>query len=233
MAVKIAAEAVRDSLVKMAALMFEAKEEMIVLKEGFAVLSVDDSARIPLPDVATAAYWTGFPLMNLAFSKAPDANFDHDTHQGDIYIAYNFGSHLMRVRIDTLTGKVEVLRHVASHDVGQVVNPLGIRGQVEGASLFGVGFAHLEKLEYEDGIIQNPNFADYAIPSIMDRIPTESHFVEDPSPRGPFGAKGAGEPPVAAAGAAFANAVSDAIGHRFTALPISPGDIIRALKGEA
>ncbi|MBT3275527.1 MAG: xanthine dehydrogenase family protein, partial [Spirochaetales bacterium] len=97
LAVKKAAEEVRKSLVTMASMMFETKEEMIVLKEGFAVLTVDDNARIPLPDVATAAYWTGFPLMNLTFSKAPAATFDHDTHQGDIYIAYNFGTHLMRV----------------------------------------------------------------------------------------------------------------------------------------
>ena len=60
------------------------------------MLKVDADARIPLSDVATAAYWTGFPLMHLAFSKAPDASFDHETHQGNIYIAYNYGTHLLR-----------------------------------------------------------------------------------------------------------------------------------------
>ncbi len=118
--------------------------------------------------------------MNLAFSQAPPTDYDHDTHQGDIYIAYNFGTHLMKVQIDKYTGEVRVLHHAAAHDVGRVVNPLGLTGQVEGASLIGYGLAHLERIEYVDGIIRNPNFADYAVPSIKDRLPTETIIVEDP-----------------------------------------------------
>jgi CO/xanthine dehydrogenase Mo-binding subunit len=196
------------------------------------VLASDDHARIPLAEVATAAYWTGFPLMHLAFSRAPEAKYDHETHQGDIYIAYNFGTHLMDVRVDRWTGRVEVLRHLAAHDVGRVVNPLGLEGQVEGGSLIGFGLAHLEKIDTEGGHIRNANFADYAVPSILDRLPTETLAVEDPSPAGPFGAKGVGEPPVAGAAAAFANAVADATGVRFTRLPITRADIAAALAAQ-
>ena len=231
MAVYKAATEVRKSLVSMAALMFQTEEENIELREGFAILKMDDSARIPIPNVATAAYWTGFPLMNLTFSKAPDANFDDETHQGDIYIAYNYGTHRMDVRVDRLTGEVKVLSHIAAHDVGRVINPLGLEGQIEGAALMGFGFAHMEKIRYVDGIIRNANFADYALPSIKDRIPTATLAVEDPNPTGPFGAKGAGEPPVAATAAAFANAVADAVGHRFTRLPITREDILEAIRG--
>jgi CO/xanthine dehydrogenase Mo-binding subunit len=168
--------------------------------------------------------------MNLTFSKAPPADYDHDTHQGDIYIAYNFGTHLMQVRIDTYTGAVDVVHHTAAHDVGQVVNPDGAAGQVEGGSLIGFGLGHMEKIEYRDGVIQNPNFADYAVPSIKDRLPTETILVEDPTPNGPYGAKGIGEPPVAGACAAFANAVADALGHRFTKIPITRGDILNIIR---
>jgi len=231
MAVYKAATEVRKSLVSMAALMFQTEEENIELREGFAILKMDDSARIPISNVATAAYWTGFPLMNLTFSKAPDANFDDETHQGNIYIAYNYGTHRMDVRVDRLTGEVKVLHHVAAHDVGRVINPLGLEGQIEGAALMGFGFAHMEKIRYVDGIIRNANFADYALPSIKDRIPTATLAVEDPNPTGPFGAKGAGEPPVAATAAAFANAVADAVGHRFTRLPITREDILEAIRG--
>lgn len=230
MAVLKAAEEVKKSLVTMAGLMMKTDAENIELRDGFAILKMDDNARIPIPDVATAAYWTGFPLMNLAFSKAPDANFDHDTHQGDVYIAYNYGTHRMDVRVDKLTGQVKVLNHLAAHDVGKVINPLGLEGQIEGASLIGFGFAHMEKIRYVDGIIQNANFADYALPSIKDRIPTATISVEDHNPTGPFGAKGAGEPPVAAAGAVFANAVSDAVGVRFKRLPITREDIVEAIE---
>ena len=231
MAVQKAAVEVRKSLVCMAALMMQTDEENIDLRDGFAVLKVGDSARIPMSDVATAAYWTGFPLMNLAFSKAPDANYDEETHQGDIYIAYNYGTHRMDVRVDTMTGEVKVLSHVASHDVGRVINPLGLEGQVEGASLIGYGFAHMERIEYVDGIIRNANFADYAVPSIKDRIPTVSIPVEDTNPTGPYGAKGVGEPPVAATAAVFANAIADAVGFRFTKLPITREDILEVVRG--
>ncbi|RKX77289.1 MAG: hypothetical protein DRP87_09605 [Spirochaetes bacterium] len=232
MAVLKAAQEVKNSLVKMAALMFNTREEKVVLKDGFASLYEDDSARIPLDKVATAAYWNGFPLMNLAFSKAPDANYDHQTHQGDIYIAYNFGTHMMRIRIDRYTGKVEVLKHIAAHDLGKAINPQGVEGQVEGASLMGFGLAHLEEVLYDRGIIQNPNFADYAVPGIKERLPTETVIIEDYNPTGPFGAKGIGEPPVAGAAAAFANAVADATGIRFLRLPITREVILEALRGK-
>ncbi len=232
MAVLKAAGEVKKSLLKMASLMFKAEEEKVELAGGFARLQGVPEAAIPLREVATAAYWSGFPLMNLAFSRAPDASFDHETHQGSIYIAYNFGTHLMRVGVDRLTGRVEVLRHVAAHDVGKVINPAGVVGQVEGASLMGYALAHLEKILYDrEGRILNANFADYAVPTVMDRLPTETILVEHASPTGPWGAKGIGEPPVAGAAAAFANAVADAVGVRFTRLPITREEILSALRG--
>lgn len=230
MAVYKAALEVKSSLVRMASLMLKCGEEQVLLQENFAALRENPQARIPLREVATAAYWSGFPLMHLAFSRAPDAQFDHETHQGDIYIAYNFGTHLIDVRIDRLTGKVEVLRHLAAHDLGRAINPLGVEGQVEGAALIGYGLAHLERVEYEGGHILNANFADYALPSVLDRLPTQTIIVEDPNPTGPYGAKGIGEPPVAGTAAAFANAVADATGTRFTRLPITREDILEALE---
>ena len=231
-AVKLAATEVRESLVAMAARMFKVDESLVVLQNDFAMLSVDANARIPLRDVATAAYWTGYPLMNLAFSKAPDAVFDHETHQGNVYIAYNYGTHLFDIRVDKHTGRVEVLRHLACHDVGKVINPMGLEGQIEGGSLFGFGLAHMEEVLFRDGRIINANFADYALPSIKDRLPTEAMAVEDPNPTGPYGAKGVGEPPVAGAAAAFANAVADATGIRFRRLPITRQEILLALKAK-
>ncbi len=232
MAVLKAAREVAGSLRTMAARMLKCPPEAVRLAEGFAVPAGNPQASLPLAEVATAAYWSGLPLMHLAFSKAPEASFDHETHQGDIYIAYNFGTHLMDVKVDRWTGRVQVLRHLAAHDVGRVVNPLGLEGQVEGGSLIGFAMAHLEKIDTEGGHIRNANFADYAVPSILDRLPTETLVVEEGSPAGPFGAKGAGEPPVAGAAAAFANAVADATGLRFTRLPITRADIAAALAKE-
>ena len=230
-AIETAARAVKESLIKMAALMFKGEESQIYLKDNFACFAPAPDAKIPIAQVATAAYWTGFPLMNLAFSQAPQSNYNHDTHQGDIYVAYNYGSHLFRIRIDKLTGEVKVLNHTACHDVGRVVNPNGFEGQVEGASLMGYALAHMEKIIHDSsGRIRNANFADYAVPTCKDRIPTKALSVEHPSPNGPFGAKGIGEPPVAGAAAAFANAVSNAVGFRFKKLPITKEDILKVLQ---
>lgn len=229
MAVFKAAQEVKKSLIRMASLMLKVDQEQIVFKENFALLKNNDSVRIPLKEVTTAAYWTGFPLMNLAFSKAPEANYDHETHQGNIYIAYNFGTHMMSIRIDRFTGKVKVLQHIAAHDVGKVINPLGVEGQVEGGSLMGFGLAHMEKIVYQEGHIINANLADYAVPTVKDRISTETISVEDFNPTGPFGAKGIGEPPVAGAAAVFANAVANATGVRFRTLPITCEDILMGI----
>lgn len=226
-AVLTAAEAVKESLVTMAGLMFKSPGAPVVLKDNFAILEASPEARIPLDQVATAAYWTGFPLMNLTFSKAPPSNYDHDTHQGDIYVAYNYGSHLVQVRIDKITGEVTVLRHLACHDVGKVINPKGLEGQVEGGSLIGFGLAHMEKIVHSpEGRIINSNFADYAVPTIKDRIPTEVVSIERPTSNGPFGAKGVGEPPVAGTASAFANAISAALGKRVKKLPVTKEDIL-------
>ena len=229
MAVFKAAQEVKKSLVKMASLMFKSEEDQIILEDNFVFLKNNNLAKIPTKEVASAAYWTGFPIMNLAFSKAPEANYNHETHQGDIYIAYNFGTHMMNIRVDRYTGRVKVLQHIAAHDVGKVINLLGIEGQVEGGSLFGFGLAHMEKIIFQEGKIINANFADYAVPTVKDRIPTETILIEDYNPTGPFGAKGVGEPPVAGAAAAFANAVADATGVRFRKLPITREDILTAI----
>lgn len=229
MAVYKAAGEVKKSLLKMAALMFKTEEDNIILKNNFAQLVFDENAKIPLREVCVAAYWTGFPLMNLFFSKAPEANYDQENTQGNIYVAYNYGTHMMSIRIDKLTGEVKVLKHVAVHDAGKVVNPKAFEGQIEGASLTGFGLAHLEKIQYKDGVIQNPNLADYAVPTIKDRIPTETISVETYNPTGPYGVKGIGEPPVSGAAASFANAVAKATGIRFKKLPITRQDILKAI----
>lgn len=91
-----------------------------------------------------------------------------------------------------------MLNYVAVHDVGTVVNPVGARGQVEGGVVQGIGYALTENLRTNDkGVIVNGNLHDYRLPTIVDVPPNiETIFIEtNPSPNGPFGAKGLGEPP--------------------------------------
>jgi CO/xanthine dehydrogenase Mo-binding subunit len=136
----------------------------------------------------------------------------------------------VEVEVDPATGKVEVLKVAAAHDLGRVLNPLNCEQQIEGAVVTGVGTALMEELTLKDGRVLNPNFRDYRIPTAMDSPPVTSLFVEAPHQDGPFGAKGVGEPALAPTAPAIGNAVYDAIGVRIKDLPLTPEKILKALR---
>jgi CO/xanthine dehydrogenase Mo-binding subunit len=102
-----------------------------------------------------------------------------------------------------------------------------------GAAVQGIGWGLFEQMTYdESGGLVTGTFADYALPKASHAPRVDAVIVEVPSDDGPFGAKGVGEPPVVAAAAAIANAVSDAAGTRLTALPISPERVVLAMAKE-
>ena len=137
------------------------------------------------------------------------------------------------VEVDVETGEVEILRLVCVHDVGQVINLGAIQGQIEGGVTQGVGYALIEEVVYEGGVVSNPTLVDYKIPNILDAPPIEYEFIEEPDPTGPFGAKGVGEAVLVPTAAAIANAVEDAVGARVTDLPITPERVLAALNPRA
>lgn len=232
-AVAMAAEKARDKVVEMAASMLEVAPADLDLRDGMVVVKDAPDRAVPLAQVVNALYWTGQPINFEAWSKAPDARFDEQTHQGDIYVEFGYGTHVMEVEVDTETGKVTILRHVAAHDVGKAINRQAVEGQIEGGSLMGIGLGLLEEIKYDErGNLLNPNFTDYLVPTSADAPDTEPVIVEDPGAWGPFGAKGVGEFPVSAAAAALANAVSDALGVPVRQLPVSPEYVLDLLSSQ-
>jgi CO/xanthine dehydrogenase Mo-binding subunit len=133
------------------------------------------------------------------------------------------------VEVDTGTGEVRVLRIVASHDVGTAINPQNVIGQVQGGCIMGLGYALMEKVAVSEGAIKNPKFSEYIIPTTLDIPEMQVTIVESVESTGPFGAKGVGEPALIPTAAAIANAIYDAIGIRFTSLPITPEQIVTAI----
>ena len=129
---------------------------------------------------------------------------------------------------------MKILRLVAGHDVGKVINELAIEGQVEGGATQGLGYALMEDITIGDGSVLNANFYDYRIPTMQDIPDIETFFIESSDPTGPYGAKGVGEPALVPTAAAVANAVYHAAGVRITSLPITPEKVLEALeeKGE-
>jgi len=125
------------------------------------------------------------------------------------------------VEVDEGTGQVRVLRYVALTDVGRMINPLAVEGQVHGGMMMGLGSALMEEVRVEEGVI-NSSFATYLIPTTFD-VPQELliEVIEDPEPTGPFGAKGFAEGSLDPVGATIANAVTNAIGVRINRLPMT------------
>ncbi|MEF9501227.1 molybdopterin-dependent oxidoreductase [Burkholderia sp. 1B3(2022)] len=145
--------------------------------------------------------------------------------QGTPYATYAFGAQMAEVAVDRESGRVRVLKVVAAHDVGRMVNPTLLEGQVEGAVAQGIGMALMEK--YHPG--RYNNLHDYVIPTVHDMPDVQSIFVEAPTAVGPYGAKGIGEPALVPTAAAILNAIHHATGVRIREAPATPDVVRRAL----
>ncbi len=148
---------------------------------------------------------------------------------GNFSPAYSFMTQAAEVEVNTKTGKVKVLKMVASHDCGKAINPMLVEGQLEGSVVGGMGQALYEEVITEKGQVLNPSFLDYGMPTVMEVPSITSVEVETNDPEGPFGAKESGEGTQLAPAPAILNAIYDAIGVRFKTLPVTPEKILRAL----
>jgi CO/xanthine dehydrogenase Mo-binding subunit len=135
---------------------------------------------------------------------------------------------MAEIETDLELGTVRVLKITAAHDVGRAINPTLIEGQIEGGAAQGLGHALME--EFFPG--KGENLHDYLIPTAGDMPPVESILIEDPSPIGPFGAKGIGEQAVIPTAPAILNAIHDASGVRIHRVPATPDRIRAALKAQ-
>jgi CO/xanthine dehydrogenase Mo-binding subunit len=133
--------------------------------------------------------------------------------------------------VDPETGHVTPTQCVVIQDVGFALNPLMVEGQIHGGAVQGLGWALQEAMIYdEEGQLLTGSFMDYAVPR-FDNVPgVEAVLVTNPSPLGPFGARGVGEPPIIAGLAAMANAIRDAVGVRITELPLRSETVWQALQ---
>ncbi len=159
---------------------------------------------------------------------APLSTFDEDG-QGDAYAIYSYATHVAEVEVDTRTGHVRLVRVTAAHDVGKILNPTTLEGQVEGGVLQCAGMALYERMITDGGDILTPDFSTYILPTAMDVPEIETLFIEEPYSRGPFGAKGIGETPAMPGAVAIANAIYHATGLRFLELPITAEAVRLAL----
>jgi CO/xanthine dehydrogenase Mo-binding subunit len=133
------------------------------------------------------------------------------------------GAHAAYVRVDPQTFRLEILRYVVVHDCGRVINPLVLRGQVEGGVAQGIGGAFYERLAYDaEGQLRNASFMEFLMPFATEIPEIDVSHVETPSPLNALGVKGAGEAGVIPVGAVLAGAIEEAVGVSIQEMPLSP-----------
>ena len=149
---------------------------------------------------------------------------------GEMHFAYSFAAQAAEVEVNTLTGEVTVLQMVIANDVGYAINPLGLRGQIEGGAIMGIGHALTENFIVDQGKVITDRLARYRIPSISFTPKITPIVVEHPVSSGPFGAKGVGEIVLIPTIPAITNAIYNAVGVRFNHIPVDQEMIVRELK---
>ena len=179
-----------------------------------------DDLLAPMSEV-TAKEWE----ETVTFRHPPTSPPDEDG-QGVVHADFAVAGHRALVEVDTELGLVKVHRVDTSQDVGKALNPESVRGQIEGGILQGVGLAVMEELVVDRGVIRNPNFTDYLLPTILDAPDVEALLIEEEGSWGPYGAKGVGEPPTISSTAAVAAAIRNATGRPINRVPVRPQDIV-------
>jgi nicotinate dehydrogenase large molybdopterin subunit len=182
----------------------------------------DPRIRISIRDVARMS---GKVIRGEGFFDPETTKLDPKTGQGIPYATYAFATHLAEVEVDTETGRVNVSRIVACHDVGKALHPKNVEGQITGGVAMGLGFALMEEFVPEETL----SFVNYLIPTAKDVPEVIPILVEDEEPSGPFGAKGVGEPALIPTAPAILNAIADALGQRIYHLPANLERVLEAV----
>jgi CO/xanthine dehydrogenase Mo-binding subunit len=220
-AVANAAQAVKQQLLELAEDHFEARIDDLEIKDGNVRVRGVPDRTISIGSLAAIAETKrggSGPVIGEGRAAIPDS-------------APGFAVHLAQVRVDPETGQTSLLRYVAIHDIGFALNPLLVEGQIHGGAAQGIGWALHEAMRYDEhGELLTGSLMDYDLPHI-DTVPSiEVILVDNPSPSGPFGARGIGEPPIIPGGAVIANAIRAATGVRVTELPIRDETLWQAMQ---
>ena len=172
-------------------------------------------------DAAFKTHHAGFNLSAYGWFEAPNVNWDEHTGQGNAYFTYVYGCNIAEIKVDTSTGKIDVSKMTAVHDVGKVINRIGAEGQVYGGVMQGIGYSVLEDYNIQNGVVKSTNVDEYLLPTIKDVPVIDIELIENEDKFGPFGAKSMGEPVLELASAAINNALFFATGKRSYQIPLT------------
>lgn len=214
-------EKVIGQLKERAAKIWGIDAEAVKWEDGMALPAGDNAGKFPplsLKELAAKANEMGGPIGTQVQLNTTGAD-------------PGFATHVVDVEVDVDLGIVRVLRYTASQDVGRALHPGYVEGQIQGGVVQGIGWALSEEYLYDkQGRVDNASFLDYRMPVCSDVPMIDPVMIEIPNPKHPQGVRGVGEAPLVPPLAAIANAVYDALGKRFYALPMSPPRVTERLE---
>lgn len=239
-AVHGAAKKLKEKMFKIAAHVLEANPDDLELSEGRVSVKGKPSSSLSIADIGMKAYWFKLDLpADMESGLEGTFTYDHPfttmpsedrKDLGAFYPIMGHAAHIPIVEVDIKTGQVTFLKYIAVHDVGTVVNPRSLKGQIRGGIAQGVGLTLLEQVQYSaDGQNLTSTLADYLLPTANDVPLVEVYHLETPSPYTAYGVKGGGEGGRMVAPPAVTSAIEDALkpfGVKIEEMPITPEKIV-------
>lgn len=209
----------RALLAKIAAEMLDVSPDALTFADGMVRA---DTRAVTLAEVVQQARREGrIPKMRYEYVAPPTEKYHH--------VAFGFGAQAALVEVDTSNGKTRVLKVIAACDVGRVMNPLALVGQIEGSISMGLGMALQEKFVMQDGYVLTDSLHKCNVPKVDQTPEVITFFIEDETRDGPYGAKGVGELASIPTTPAIINAIYNAVGVRVYELPAEPAKLLRAM----
>ncbi len=229
-AVKNAASEVRRQLFDTTAALLGVRADHLECADGEIFSIYEPKRRVSFKKAVTQHISSVGVLFGTGEYTPPQPRGDYEGKLIGPSPAFGFTAQVAEVEVDAETGHVKILGYWEAGDCGKAINPMAVEGQVEGAISMGIGAALYEEMVMDsNGAMLNPNFHDYKMPTALDMPPIHGEIVDSYDPNSAFGNKEVGEGPVGPVIPAILNAVYDAIGIRFTEVPLKPEKVLRAL----
>jgi len=231
-AARIAASEVREKIFAVASKLLEVDPTDLTIADGAVHVKGAPARSISLSKIAISAMGTSGPIVGTGAYATAMPSYNPSCANGLLFPAFptpTYHVHLAEVEVDEATGQVTVLRYVVAQEVGKAINPMGVRGQIQGGVAQGLGYTLYEGLEIVDSRYRQRTLETYRLPLAVDVPEVEILLLEHGDPEGPHGARGVAEPPIVPVAAAIGNAVSDALGKGVNQIPIRPDEILALL----